>query len=585
MGLSLFEWAKSDQDEVGFGANVAAARGGVPSTAKSQQIEPLARAGAYVSLAGMVLGFIGVLLPHPSQFNVPALIAAETCTAIFAAVFLFFGHRMSMWMIRLAPPLGMIQVSAAVVFSGDPTSAYALFYLWPCFYAFYFLSRLDAFLNVVFMAACYAAAIALTDTSGTLTSTASENLTHHFVLLAGTLAIAGLMMHVLRSRVDRLWVRLLDSARTDLLTGLLNSTGAAEIIANEVDRARMGGQRLGLLVVDVAGFRDINSRFGHVAGDDVLRELGRMLDDSTRRIDTVARTGGGKFTLILPETDEHTGFLLAEQILSRMRRVYRERALPVSASIGVTSFPKHAADAEALMQAADSAAEAAAALGGDRAVVYNADLEAVGAVDPDRAMDERRTHLNTVLSLAEVLDLRDARFANHSMAVARYCEMIGRELGLPEARIQRLRMAGTLHDIGKVGLPDSILDKPGPLSPSEWDEVRRHPEMAARILGARELSDIRAWILARHEQLDGHGYPRGLQGDDIPLESRILAVAESYDAITSERPYRPARNQQEAIAELGRYVGTQFDGSVVDALVRALERSGAGAYVSGGDSA
>jgi HD-GYP domain-containing protein (c-di-GMP phosphodiesterase class II) len=137
-------------------------------------------------------------------------------------------------------------------------------------------------------------------------------------------------------------------------------------------------------------------------------------------------------------------------------------------------------------------------------------------------------------------------------------------------------MAGTLHDIGKVGLPDSILDKPGPLSPSEWDEVRRHPEMAARILGARELTDIRGWILARHEQLDGHGYPRGLSSEEIPLESRILAVAESYDAMTSERPYRPARSHEEAIAELGRYSGSQFDGAVVDALVRALEHAPAG---------
>ena len=186
------------------------------------------------------------------------------------------------------------------------------------------------------------------------------------------------------------------------------------------------------------------------------------------------------------------------------------------------------------------------------------------------APKEGRAHLTTVLSLAEVLDLRDARNANHSMAVARYCELIGRELGLDEHRVNRLRLAGMLHDIGKVGLADSILDKPGPLSPSEWDQVRRHPEMAARILGAKELTDIREWVLARHEQPDGHGYPRGLSGDDIPLESRILAVAESYDAMTSDRPYRPAKDRDAAIAEMGRYAGSQFDGAVVDALVRVL---------------
>jgi HD-GYP domain-containing protein (c-di-GMP phosphodiesterase class II) len=157
--------------------------------------------------------------------------------------------------------------------------------------------------------------------------------------------------------------------------------------------------------------------------------------------------------------------------------------------------------------------------------------------------------------------------------------MIGREVGLPDQRIARLRLAGMLHDIGKVGIADSILDKPGPLSPSEWDQVRRHPEMAARILAARELTDIREWVLARHEQPDGHGYPRGLSGDQIPLESRILAVAESFDAMTSERPYRSARTSEEAIAEMGRYSGSQFDGAVVDALVRALDRAATGAAV------
>jgi HD-GYP domain-containing protein (c-di-GMP phosphodiesterase class II) len=208
-------------------------------------------------------------------------------------------------------------------------------------------------------------------------------------------------------------------------------------------------------------------------------------------------------------------------------------------------------------------------------VVYSAELEDVLSGDPSKALTERRTHLSTVLSLAEVLDLRDARTASHSLAVSRYCELIGAEMGFSEQRLQRLRLAGLVHDIGKVGIADSILDKPGPLSPSEWDQVRKHPEMAARILGARELTDIREWVLCRHEQPDGHGYPRGISGDAIPLEARILAVAESYDAMTSERPYRPAKSTEEAIAELGRYAGSQFDGAVVDAMVRVLNAADA----------
>ena len=569
MGLSIFEGA-----EAGQGAAAAAVRGNPGSTADSQRTAPLARAGAYVSMAGMVLGFVGVLLPHPQQFNIPALIASEVFTGIFAVGFLLFAERVPMWVIRTAPPIGTLQATAAVIFSGDPTSAYALFYLWPCFYAFLFLSRRDGVLNLLLMAVGYATAILVTEPP--TASSADGNLTHHFVLLAGTLAIAGAMIHILRTRIDALWERLVGAARTDLLTGLLNGVGIHEIAANEIDRARMNTHRVALMTVRVAGLKDLNKRHGHVAGDDLLREMSRLLDESTRRIDTVGRTGGSEFSIVLPETDEHTGFLLGEQILNRVRRTYRERSLPVSLSIGVAVFPKHAADTDALILASGSGAKAAAALGSDRTVVYSGDLEGIGEEEPGGTPTDRRTHLSTVLSLAEVLDLRDSRFASHSMAVARYSEIIATELGLPEARIERLRMAGTLHDIGKVGLPDAILDKPGPLSPSEWDEVRRHPEMAARILGASELADIRSWILARHEQPDGHGYPRGLSGDDVPLESRILAVAESYDAMTSERPYRAAMSHDSVIEEMGRYSGTQFDGAVVDALVRGLERAGSG---------
>ena len=257
-------------------------------------------------------------------------------------------------------------------------------------------------------------------------------------------------------------------------------------------------------------------------------------------------------------------------MLARIRRTQRERTGILKVSIGVAAYPKHASSAEALMAAGDSASQVSESLGGDRAVVYSADVEGAIGAEAGVTPGEGRVNLTTVLSLAEVLELRDQRNASHSMAVATLAEMIATHMGLPERRVHRLRLAGMLHDIGKVGIPDSILDKPGPLSPAEWDQVRRHPEMAARILAANDLSDIREWILARHEQPDGHGYPRGLSGDEIPLESRILAVAEAFDAMTSTRPYRGAKDRDDAIAELGRYAGIQFDGAVVDALVEVL---------------
>lgn len=572
MGLALFEGAKSDRDDVG-----AAALGSASADGRGRHTAPLARAGAYVSLAGVGLGGLGVLLPHPAEFNVPALLLVWSFSAVYAAGFLAFAERVPMWAIRAAPALGILQVTASVVFSGDPLGAYATFYLWPCFYAFYFLSRLDSAVTVGFLGVCYGATLLLMSAADEGSGPSVGDMTHQFVLTVGSLAIAGIMINALRTRVNGLWTRLSGAARTDMLTGYLNGPGLTEVLATELERARPGAVRVGVLSVRIGGLGKLSRQSGHGAVDDTLKEVGRLLDESTRRIDTVGRIDAAEFAVVLPETDEHTGFLLAEQILARVRRTYRERAMTLKASIGVAAFPKHGASAEELLEAGKAAATVADTLGSDRAVVYSPDVEGAMAADVGLAPQEGRVHLTTVLSLAEVLDLRDARNASHSMAVARYCELIGQELGLPEQRIHRLRLAGMLHDIGKVGLADAILDKPGPLSPAEWDEVRRHPEMAARILGAKELTDIREWVLARHEQPDGHGYPRGLSGDEIPLEARILAVAETFDAMTSDRPYRRARTRDEAIAEMGRYAGIQFDGSIIDALVRVLDSTAAAA--------
>jgi len=567
MGLPVFEGARAGSDELGTAViePIAADRRG-------RQVAPLIRAGCYVTFAGAGLGLLGVLLPHPADFNVPALVAVQAAMVVWALLFLRFAERLPMWTVEVAPAIGVLQTTLGVIFSGDPLGAYAIFYLWPCLYAFYFLSTRDSAITVGLVAIAYGGTLLFMDpTPGHSGQPGAGDLTHQYVLIVGSLAITGLMITALKGRVNRLWTELSAAARTDMLTGFLNEQGFDEALATEVERARPEAGRIGVLVVHVRGLGRISKSIGHAAADELLREVGRLLDESTRRIDPVGRLSSNVFGVILPATDEHTGFLLGEQILSRFRRMYRTRAQTLQVTIGVASYPRHAARAEELVQAAEAAARVGDSLGSDRTVVYSPDVEAV--VDRDAALlpGEGRANLTTVLSLADVLELRDPKNSTHSVAVANYAEMIGRELGLPEQRLERLRLAGILHDIGKVGIADSILDKPGPLSPSEWDQVRRHPEMAARILGAKDLADIRSWIVARHEQPDGHGYPRGVEGDQIPLESRILAVAESYDAMTSERPYRPAKTREEAIAELGRYSGTQFDGAVVDALVRVLD--------------
>jgi diguanylate cyclase (GGDEF)-like protein len=549
--------------------------GATPADTINTDVVLMVRAQAAFLFCGALIGILGVVLPHPDTFMTRELLILNACSWTIASVSWLLAPRISQRALRYMPAAGTVLITLSVVFSRDPTSAYALLYLFPCVYVYYFLTRMDAVLHIAFAALNYGAAILIVGSLPNAPVIESGSILHHLVITVGSLIVVGAMLVYLRRRVEGLMEEIVESARTDLSTGLLNSRGLAETLAVELERARMSAHRVGLLTLQVGGIMDVRARRGERAAESVIGEIGQLLDDSTRRIDAVARTGGTEFSVALPETDESTAFLLAEQILARFRRAYREWDLPLSSSIGIAAFPKHAASAEALTQSASAACEAAKALGGDRAVVYSVELEDVLAGDPSRSLTERRTHLSTVLSLAEVLDLRDARTAAHSLAVSRYCELLGREMGLPEQRVQRLRLAGMVHDIGKVGIADAILEKPGPLSPAEWDQVRRHPEMAARILGARELTDIREWVLARHEQPDGHGYPRGLSGDAIPLEARILAVAESYDAITSDRPYRPARSREEAIAELGRYAGSQFDGAVVDALVRVLETTDA----------
>jgi putative nucleotidyltransferase with HDIG domain len=196
-----------------------------------------------------------------------------------------------------------------------------------------------------------------------------------------------------------------------------------------------------------------------------------------------------------------------------------------------------------------------------------------------RGVDE--THLATLLSLAEALDLRDTGTADHSRTVGRYCALIATELGLPPDHVKRVEIAGILHDIGKIGLPDAILQKPGPLGKMELAEIRTHPEIGAQILSGRGLEDLRDWILAHHERPDGAGYPRGLADGHIPLEAKILAVADAYEAMTADRVYRDGVDERSARAELLRCAGEQFDSRVVAAFLSVLNAADATGSVPG----
>jgi putative nucleotidyltransferase with HDIG domain len=220
------------------------------------------------------------------------------------------------------------------------------------------------------------------------------------------------------------------------------------------------------------------------------------------------------------------------------------------------------------MGAAGRAVDAAVELGRDRSVVYCADVARMLSELPTPGSGEPR--LPSIIGLAEELDIRDTGTPGHCHTVARYAELMARAIGLEPEHVERVRLAGLLHDIGKTGVSDRLMSKSGPLQADEWHSIRTHPEIGARLLAHPELEDLREWVLAHHERPDGKGYPYGLAVAEIPVEARILAIADAYEAMNSERAFRSALGEEVAISELRSGAGTQFDGGLVEVFLGIL---------------
>jgi diguanylate cyclase (GGDEF)-like protein len=369
--------------------------------------------------------------------------------------------------------------------------------------------------------------------------------------------------------VQHMIARLTNSTRTDALTGLANRRAFDELLDAELARTMRHRRPMSLVVGDLDGLQAVNEELGERKADVTLVRLAKEMRKWKRRSDVAARTGGEEFALLLPETDERGAFLVAERMRRAVHRLIGDHHLDLTMSLGVATHPEHGDEAESLLRAADQALAAAKELGMDRTVIYSEEVSKIIA-GAQEAGERRELQLATVIGLAEALDIRDEGSANHAQTVARYARLTAEELGFPVERVERVRLAGLLHDVGRITISDDVLAKPGPLSEEEWREVRTHPEMAARLLARPEFSDLRQWIAAHHERPDGGGYPRGLSGDEIPLEARILAVADAYEAMTNDRAYRAALSPEEARSELLEGSGAQFDGQVVKVFLRAL---------------
>ena len=515
----------------------------------------------YFFIAGAALAAAALLMPsHPAADREAIGLLVALC--FVTGALLFFGAaRLPSATVPLAIVGGIVVITAGVYYDGNGPSPTGMYYVWAGMLAFYFLSRWQAALMLGVMGAAYAWVLHMVPT-----------LTPHqrWLTTIGTAAIAGMLISYVRDRIRELVARLTDAARTDPLTGLLNRRALEELFELELERARRTERPLSVIVGDIDRFKAVNDRLGHQVGDRTLQSLAEELGRWKRRIDVVARVGGEEFALLLPETDERGAFLVAERLRRATERLFADGPQPLTISFGIASFPDHGDDSEDLLRAADQALYAAKNMGRDRSVIYSPEISRTLFGSGNGAGSELR--LATVLSVAEALDIRDTGSANHSQAVGRYAHMAAEELGLDRDRTERVRLAGLLHDVGKIGVSDELLAKPGPLDDQEWVEMRTHPEIAARLLAGDDFEDLRTWILAHHERIDGTGYPLGLKGDEIPLEARILAVADAWEAMTADRVYSAAICEEAAREELVAGSGAQFDGEVVEAFLRALDR-------------
>lgn len=360
-------------------------------------------------------------------------------------------------------------------------------------------------------------------------------------------------------------------ADTDALTGLANHRVFQERLDLEVRRAQRHGRALAVVVGDIDEFKHVNDSYGHQVGDRVLAVAARQLADVARASDLAARIGGEEFALILPETDGPGAMAVAERLRERLQ----EEPIPpvgrVTISLGVCAL----ADAESareVLNRADVAMYWSKANGRNATTRWTPEAaSAVGAAS-GAAGAQRIRALTAIRSLARAVETRNPFLRGHSDRVADIAHALALELGWPAGRAAALRQVALIHDVGKVGLPERLLMVPDAFAPGDLDRVRQHAILGAELVTELMDGEQVAWLRHHHERVDGGGYPGGLGGDDIPDGARVLAVADTWDALVSDRPHRAACCPDVALDECRRVAGTQLWEPAVYALERLVAR-------------
>lgn len=402
----------------------------------------------------------------------------------------------------------------------------------------------------------------------------------------------------------RLYAKVERQATTDGLTGLFNHRTGQEKLAEQLRLAERYRRNLSVIMFDVDHFKSINDKYGHPAGDSVLKSVAKLIQRDCRDVDVPVRYGGEEFLLILPEVNSEGAAVVAERIRKNLEQEvihHDDVEVSVTASMGIASFPEHAKSQQQLLDLADKSLYLSKRLGRNQVHLANdlANKENPPTQSPataittkevaekikneptfvapriPKALEEKEELVPEVVEMVKALATTLYSKSNynkvHHLETARLSELLARVMGMSKQEVEQIRVAGLLHDVGTLSMPADLLAKEGKFTPEERRIINQHPVLGAELLRpVRALKDICEILENHHERWDGTGYPRGLKGEDIPLAARIVAIVDSYHAMISDRPYRPAMTQDHAMEVLKAGAGSQWDPFLVDIFLAVL---------------
>ncbi len=390
---------------------------------------------------------------------------------------------------------------------------------------------------------------------------------------------------------------------TDALTNLNNHRKFLELLSAEIDKAKRTETQASIVIFDINNISQINKDFGAAKGDEIIKLVADKIKQGIRTNDSAARYGGDEIAVILPETTSDEAKYLAEYLTYSLSCCLVDDVGPVKVSVGIATYPKSTQDLEKLLILAEQAMYISKSKGyknGMSTIVCSDDfdfwddtaLSSFASVIAKRhasigiSFDEELVNkfhseeiinqghlIEVVTSLASAIDAKDEYTKGHSTSVSRYAEALARALNMPEKEVERIKLGALLHDIGKIGIPESVLRKPSKLTDEEWEIMKQHPTIGAEkvLLPNESLHDLIPIVKYHHEHWDGSGYPEKLKGEDIPLAARIVAVADAYHALISDRPYRKGMSNEKACEILRVGAGIQWDKDLVREFINISE--------------